>query len=64
MQCSAFDHLETFPLRRWKIVASMNLGKPFRPFFSYSSLALPLKKAIATFDKPIVCDNSNGVMSL
>jgi hypothetical protein len=63
-QCSAFHHLEAFALRWWKIVASMDLGIPFRPFFGEFSLALPLEEPIATFDEPIVCEDLNGVMSL
>jgi hypothetical protein len=63
-QCSAFDHPEAFPFGRWKIVASMDLDKPFRSFLSDFSLALPLKNPIATFDEPIVREDLNGVMSL
>jgi hypothetical protein len=42
----------------------MDLGKPFRPFFSDFSLAPPLEKSIAALDKPIVCEDWNGMMSL
>ena len=42
----------------------MDLGKPFRLFFSEFSLALALEQPIATLDETIVRENRNGVMSL
>jgi hypothetical protein len=61
-QCSILNHLQAFSFWRRKIVASVNLGKPFRPFHGNLALALALKQTVATFNKPVIRENWNWRM--
>jgi hypothetical protein len=59
---SIFNHLQAFSFWWWKIVAPVNLGKPFRLFLGNLSLALALKQAITTFNEPVVREDRNSRM--
>ena len=63
-QSPVFDHLQAFSVGGWKVVAPVNLGKPFGLFLGNFSLALALEQTVTAFDEPVIRENRNGRMCL